>query len=115
MTREEFGRVDVAFKAVREFGFPTVMLCLLMGGLWVVGGRVHDSVMVPLVSTHTEFMKATKETQSRQADALEALTESRDAAVELLENIAASQDQIKDDIRAIRSQPSIGAPSRKPQ
>lgn len=33
MTREEFGRVDVAFKAIREFGFPTFMLTLLLGGM----------------------------------------------------------------------------------
>lgn len=112
MTREEFGRVDVAFKAIREFGFPTFMLTLLLGGMWVIGGKLHDSVIVPLVSTHTEFMKATKETQARQADALEALTESKDTAVEILENIAASQDQIKNDIREIRNQPSIGAPRK---
>lgn len=114
MTREEFTKIDVAFKAVREFGFPTVMLTLLLAGLWVIGGKVHDSVIVPLVSTHTEFMKATRETQARQADALETLSQSKDAAVGLLQSISESQDQIKDDIRAIRNQPSIGAPRKAP-
>lgn len=109
MTREEWTKVDVAFKAVREFGFPTVMLCLLLGGLWTIGAKLHDSVIVPLVVTHTEFMRATKETQARQADALETLSDSKDATVGLLQSISDSQDQIKNDIRAIRSQPSIGA------
>jgi hypothetical protein len=115
MTREEFGKFEVWVKLVREFGYPTVALTLFGLAAWVGFWRIHDSAIVPVVSTTVEYIKQSGEVQKQQADAIETLAEAKADQTHILHGINETQKEIvevqaeiKDTLNRIG--PSIGAP-----
>lgn len=82
MTQETSDKIDVGIRLLREFGFPCFVLCVV--GWWVhmAAIAIHNTVVVPVISSHSEFLSATSETlktlgetQERQAEALHDLAE----------------------------------------
>lgn len=80
MTQQTRDMVDVGIRIAREFGFPCVVLAVI--GWWgqMAAVALHETVLVPVVESHTTFLQATSETlstlskaQERQADTLEEL------------------------------------------
>lgn len=78
MTQQTRDIVDVGIRLLREFGFPCFVLSVL--GWWgqLAAVSLHETVLVPVVESHTTFLRATADTlktlgdaQSRQADTLE--------------------------------------------
>lgn len=82
MTQHTSDRIDVGIRVLREFGFPCLLLSVLMWWGHLAAIAIHKSVVVPVIESHTNFLKATSETlkslgetQERQADALHDLAE----------------------------------------
>jgi hypothetical protein len=100
MTREEFGRFEQGLKIVREFGFPTLVLCVV--GWWVhmAAISIHSTVVLPVIKSHTDFMEVTQET-------LQGLGETQERQAETLPEISNSQREIVEAVT--KMQPCIGA------
>lgn len=76
------GIIDTAIKVAREFGLPVIMLAVTVYLFREAAISLHQTLLVPVVQTHTEFIKATQETlreisttQGKQADTLHELAE----------------------------------------
>ena len=74
--------IDVAIPIAREFGFPVVMLAVIVFCLREAAAALHTSVVVPVVDSHTRFVASTTETltvlartQEQQAATLEELAD----------------------------------------
>lgn len=99
MTQQTRDIVDVGIKLLREFGFPCLVLAVV--GWWgqLAAVALHETVLVPIVESHTTFLKTTSET-------LSTLSRAQERQAETLEEIADSQIQIQ---RAIGSRHAVGA------
>lgn len=82
MTQQARDFVDIGFRLAREFGFPCFVLGVI--GWWgqLAAVALHETVLVPVVESHTTFLQATSDTlatlsksQQRQADTLDELAE----------------------------------------
>jgi hypothetical protein len=87
MQGEDLNVIDVAFKAVREFGFPTFIIAIL--GYWIhkAAGAMHTTVVLPIVKSHTEFMSVTQET-------LQGVGETQKKQTDMLHEISGNQKEI---------------------
>jgi hypothetical protein len=104
MTRDEFGKWDIAIKVAREFGFPTLVLCVV--GWWVhlAAVSIHSTVMVPVIKSHTDFLEVTRET-------LKGVGATQERQAKTLSEINQNQREIVEAVRAIN--PTIqAAPNR---
>lgn len=65
--------------AISKLGFPAVLL--LAGGYiaWRFGRSLHDTILVPLVTAHINFLQEQTSTSKTMAGAIERQTESIDA------------------------------------
>lgn len=83
MTEEaKQGIIDTAIKVAREFGLPVIMLAVTVYLFREAAISLHQTLLVPVVQTHTEFIKATQEnlreisvSQNKQAETLHELAE----------------------------------------
>jgi hypothetical protein len=80
MTQRSRDVIDVAIRVAREFGFPCLVLSIVMWWGQLAAVALHETVLRPVVESHTTFLKATSDTlstlsraQERQADTLEEL------------------------------------------
>ena len=88
MTQQTSDRIDVGIRVLREFGFPCLMLSVVMWWGHLAAITIHDSVVVPWIESHTEFVKATSET-------LKSLGETQERQAATLEEIATGQRDIQ--------------------
>ncbi len=88
MTQQTRDVVDVGIKLLREFGFPCLVLCVI--GWWgqMAAVAIHETVLVPVVDSHTTFLKAT-------SDTLATLSKAQERQADTLEELAAGQNEIK--------------------
>lgn len=88
MTQQTRDMVDVGIKLLREFGFPCLVLVVL--GWWgqLAAVALHETVLVPVVESHTTFLKAT-------SDTLSTLSKAQERQAETLEELAAGQTEIQ--------------------
>lgn len=80
MTQRSRDLIDVAIRVAREFGFPCLVLSVVMYWGQLAAVALHQTVLVPVVDSHTTFLRTTSDTlstlsraQERQADTLEEL------------------------------------------
>lgn len=80
MTQRYRDLIDVAIRVAREFGFPCLVLSVVMYWGQLAAVALHQTVLVPVVDSHTTFLRTTSDTlstlsraQERQADTLEEL------------------------------------------
>ena len=94
MTQHTKDRLELAIQFIKLVGVPTGILAVILWWIGAATDRLHDSVLVPTITAHTQFLKSTVETQERQATALEKLTDNRIQQTEILEEIASGQREI---------------------
>jgi hypothetical protein len=94
VTQRTKDRLDIALQFVKLVGVPTTILAVILWWIGAATDRLHDPVLVPTITAHTQFLKSTVETQERQASALEKLTDTRVQQTQILEEIAAGQREI---------------------
>ena len=102
MTQYTRDRLELGFQFVKLVGVPTFVLSVVLYWIGAATDRLHDSVLVPTVTAHSSFLKSTVETQERQADALEKLTDNRIQQTQILEEIAVGQRELRDAIQGLR-------------
>jgi hypothetical protein len=102
MTQQSRDRLELALQFVKIVGVPTAVLAVVLWFIGVATDRLHDSVLVPTVTAHTQFLRSTVETQERQAAALEKLTDNRVQQTEILEEIATGQRELRDAIGELK-------------
>ena len=105
MTQETKDRAELGIKLLREFGFPCIVLCVL--GWWgqLAAVALHETVLVPVVESHTTFLKAT-------SDTLATLSQAQERQAETLEELAQGQTVIQQAIGA--RQGAAGVPAASP-
>lgn len=94
MTQHTRDKLELAIQFVKVVGVPSAVLGVVLWWIGAATDRLHDSVLVPTVTAHSAFLRSTMETQERQATALEQLTDNRVQQTQILEEIAAGQQQI---------------------
>ena len=87
MTQQTSDAIDVGIRIAREFGFPVVMVCILLYGLREAAVAVHQTVVVPVVESHATFLRQTTAT-------LEGLGRTQEQQAETLRELAAGQREI---------------------
>lgn len=95
MTQRTSDLIDVGIRVAREFGVPCLMLFALTWCAREAAIALHRTVIVPVVETHTEFVAAT-------SDTLRGLGRTQEQQAETLQEIAAGQREIQEQIGAIR-------------
>jgi hypothetical protein len=86
--------IDAACRIAERFGVPVVILAAVLWMAREAATSVHQSIVVPMVSSHTEFLETTRETlheigktQTQQAETLRELAiGQKDIQHELMRN-----------------------------
>lgn len=75
---------DTAMRIAERFGVPVVIMAALLWMAREAATSLHNTVVVPMVQSHTEFISSTSETlhhiaraQERQAETLSEIAESQ--------------------------------------
>ncbi len=95
MTQKTSDMIDVGIRIAREFGFPVVMLSVVVFCFREAAIALHRTVLIPVVESHTQFINSTSET-------LQSLGRTQDRQAETLQEIADGQNEIRRDIGLIR-------------
>lgn len=80
--------LEAAFRAAERFGVPLVLLAVMIWFLRDAAVILHSTVLVPIVTSHTEFLESTRET-------LDEIGKTQFKQAETLQEIAAGQQEIK--------------------
>lgn len=91
MTQRTSDMIDVAIRVAREFGFPIVMLGVVVFCFREAAVALHQTVLIPVVDSHTTFLRQTSET-------LTSLGKTQASQAETLQEIAAGQREIQHEI-----------------
>lgn len=102
MTQKTSDLIDVGIRVAREFGFPVVMLAVVVYCFREAAVALHETLLVPVVESHTTFITSTSET-------LKSLGRTQERQAETLEEIAQGQLQIRKAIGAWE-EPGAAAP-----
>jgi len=86
--------IDAACRIAERFGVPVVILAAVLWMAREAATSVHQTIVVPMVTSHTEFLETTRETlheigktQTQQAETMKELAVGqREIQHELLKN-----------------------------
>jgi hypothetical protein len=99
MTWQEI--TEATFRFVREFGFPSAIVCIFCWAIYKMGVVFHGTVMVPGMTAFTNFLSITQTTlrelggtQERQALTLQEISHSQERHADALQEITKSQREI---------------------
>lgn len=98
MTQRQAEILQETGRFIAKVGAPTAILLIMLFMFWKAAHSLHESVVIPVVSAHTEFIHATQLTQARQAATLEAMAAGRQQQTEILHEIAEGQREIQEAI-----------------
>lgn len=111
MTQRTSDLIDVGIRVAREFGFPVVVMAVVLWCSREAAIAIHQTVLVPVVESHTMFLRSTSET-------LATLGTTQDRQAETLQEIAANQREIRHAIgkfgesAAPGASPATGSPAK---
>lgn len=77
MTNRTSDMIDVGIRIAREFGFPVVMLAVVVFCFREAAVALHRTVLIPVVGSHMETLKSLCNSQDRQAKTLEEIATSQ--------------------------------------
>ena len=79
---------ETAFAIAERFGVPCVILAIFIWMAREAAVSVHETVVVPIVESHTEFLTSTRET-------LDTMCETQERQAETLDELASGQNELK--------------------
>lgn len=82
------GMIETAIKVAKDFGLPVVMLAVTVYLFREAAISVHQTVLLPMVKSHTEFISSTQET-------LREIGRSQDKQAETMRELADGQRDIQ--------------------
>lgn len=80
--------IETGIKVAKEFGLPVVMLAVTVYLFREAAVSVHQTVLLPMVKSHTEFISSTQET-------LREIGRSQDKQAETMREIAEGQRELR--------------------
>ncbi len=80
--------LDFSLRVAERFGVPVVILAAVLWMARDVATSVHQTVIVPMVESHTQFLESTSQT-------LHELGKTQDQQSETLKELAAGQREIQ--------------------
>lgn len=63
--------VDAACRIGERFGVPVVILAAILWMARETASSLHNTVLVPIIQSHTEFLEETRQTQRQQSEILQ--------------------------------------------
>lgn len=91
--------VETAIRVAERFGVPVVLLAVLVWFLRDAAVTLHGTVLVPIVTSHTEFLDTTRQT-------LEVIGTTQQQQAATLKELADGQREIQ---QAVSRPPKTGA------
>jgi hypothetical protein len=80
--------IDIVLRSAREFGFPILVLAVLLWLLREAAHAMHRTVVIPVVDAHSTFLRQTTAT-------LEGLGRTQEQQADTLRELAAGQREIQ--------------------
>ncbi len=80
--------IEIFLRSAREFGFPILVLAVLLWLLREAAHAMHRTVVIPVVDAHSTFLKQTTAT-------LEGLGRTQEQQADTLRELAAGQREIQ--------------------
>jgi hypothetical protein len=80
--------IEIVLRSAREFGFPILVLAVLLWLLREAAHAMHRTVVIPVVDAHSTFLKQTTAT-------LEGLGRTQEQQADTLRELAAGQREIQ--------------------
>lgn len=90
---------DTAMKFAERFGVPVVILGAILWMTREAATVLHDSVVVPVVKGHTEFLESTQKT-------LDEISHTQRSHADTLKELSAIQVEIRDAVKCKNFQSS---------
>jgi len=79
--------IEIVLRSAREFGFPILVLAVLLWLLREAAHAMHRTVVIPVVDAHSTFLRQTTAT-------LEGLGRTQEQQADTLRELAAGQREI---------------------
>jgi hypothetical protein len=83
----------------KTFGFPAGLLIVMSIAIWKVGGRIIDSVIVPVADRHISFMDAVTKTHKDLSNAIVSISQTFEKMQGNHEEIMGKLDEIQEETR----------------
>jgi len=80
--------IEIVVRSAREFGFPILVLAVLLWLLREAAHAMHRTVVIPVVDAHSAFLRQTTAT-------LEGLGRTQEQQADTLRELAAGQREIQ--------------------
>jgi hypothetical protein len=80
--------IEIVLRSAREFGFPILVLAVLLWLLREAAHAMHRTVVIPVVDAHSTFLRQTTAT-------LEGLGRTQEQQADTLRELAAGQREIQ--------------------
>jgi hypothetical protein len=80
--------IEIVLRSAREFGFPILVLAVLLWLLREAAHAMHRTVVIPVVEAHSTFLRQTTAT-------LEGLGRTQEQQADTLRELAAGQREIQ--------------------
>lgn len=93
--------VDTAIKVAGDFGVPVVILAAFIWMAREAATTLHGTVVVPIVTSHTEFLESTRDT-------LHEIGRTQAQQAETLKELAISQIEIKQAVLRSGTKQTLG-------
>lgn len=103
MTQNLAHSIEVWTKVVVRVGIPGVTVGVLLWLGQMAASALHSDLLVPGVQAHVKFLDKITDAQERQADAVEALVDTKAEQTEILHELVESQKTIHAEIKAASS------------
>ena len=97
---------ETAMKFAERFGVPVVILGAILWMTREAATVLHDSVVVPVVKGHTEFLESTQKT-------LDEISHTQRSHAETLKELSAVQVEIRDAVIHCRDQDFQPKPTQR--
>lgn len=107
MTQRTSDMIDIGIRIAREFGFPILVMLVVLWCCREAAIAIHSTVLVPVVESHTMFIRSTSET-------LTSLGQTQDKQAETLSEIAAGQREIRQAIGTLSPTPGASPATVSP-
>jgi hypothetical protein len=91
------GMIEMGVKIAKDFGVPVVMLAFTWWLLTKAAMSLHETVLIPIVNSHTQFISQTSET-------LREIGKTQERQAETLHEIAQGQHEIRHDLGRMRTE-----------
>jgi len=80
--------IEIVLRSAREFGFPILVLAVLLWLLREAAQAMHRTIVIPVVDAHSTFLRQT-------TDTLEALGRTQERQADTLSELAAGQRELQ--------------------